>query len=227
MFVSALLVALPLALDAQKGKPKPPSSLPGTAVFVCNAAGIELCSDGIVGDGTNYLGFGSNETGSGAHLTGAGELWLGSGAVGYEVTLDFRGQTGACGTACRWDWVNDQRVMLMDFELQTNAVNGTAGTEIANGLLGIGVGTSAYARIKLNFLGPGGFLYELRFNSLEAAGSTAVAVTRTDSCTWEFTDDGALAHFKSGARKTLVNEGLFSMPFSMTVNIPGCVPGSD
>lgn len=226
LLVSVAITA-PLAFEAQKGKPRPQASYPGTTSFGCDLAGIDLCDDGIVGDGTNYPGVGANETGSGAHLTGsAGELWLGSSASGHMLTLDFRGQTGTCGAACRWDWVNHQRYTLSDFEIQSNAVTGPSGAEITGGLLGIPEGGRAYARLKINFSGPGGFLYELRFNALDAPGSTALDVTRTAACSWSFTDAGALAHFKSGSRRTLVDEGLFVMPVTFTFTVPGCVTGS-
>ena len=58
---------------------------------------------------------------------------------------------------------------------------------------------------------------------VEVGGRTfTVAVERTDVCTWRFSDHGALASFKSGTRRNLVHEGVFSLPFEMTLTAPNC-----
>ena len=103
--LAALVSGDILAQGRGGGAPKPPASYPGTATFRCNVGPACATLDGLLGDGSNYPGQGAPESGRGAHLrTSNGELWLGF-RDGYDLTLDFRGQSGTgCGTSCRWDW---------------------------------------------------------------------------------------------------------------------------
>jgi len=241
--LAALAVAVFVSgpLMAQRGggggKPKPPSSFPGTAEFRCNAG--DLCdagagADGLLGDGSNYAGVGEPEGGSGAQLrTSNGELWLGF-RDGYSLTLDFRGQSGnlcdgAGQPACQWDWTVNNRYTPADyFEIQSNVVDAD-GNEISNGLLGIPVGESRWARFNIGIISVDGRGYVLNFNRMNPDtpggdnGSREVVVTRTTACTWIFNDDGNQAFMKSGVRKGRVDEGLFFMPFEMTFTaLGGC-----
>jgi hypothetical protein len=212
---------LPGSLLAQR-KPKPPASYPGTAVFRCNIGDVG-CGDGIIGDGSDYPGIGANETGSGAHLTGSNsELWLGQA----EITIDFQGQQPTmcvAGSTCRWDWSTPAHTVDL-IEVQSNVVDGPQGNEVTGGLLTIPVGENRWARFNMAITDDQGINYLLRFNSLDDPGSSAVKVTRTASCTWVFTDDGAQALLKSGVRRSLLKEGLFTLPFEMTFDAPGCTP---
>jgi len=231
----AALVSGPLV--AQRGggggKPKPPSSHPGTAEFRCNVG--DTCdagafADGLLGDGSNYAGLGEPESGSGAHLrTSNGELWLGFRGGINALTLDFRGQVGSCGEACEWDWVNDNRYTPNEdyYEIQSNVVDGD-GNEIDNGLLGIPVGESRWARFNIGiFEDPNGRGYVLNFNRANPSvpggdnGSREVVVIRISPCTWIFNDDDHQAFMKSGVRKGRVDEGLFFMPFELTFTASG------
>ena len=185
---------------AQKGKPQPPpSSFPGTVEFRCDAD--PLCTDGIHGDGSGYPGIGASETGSGAHLAPNSELWLGPGAAGHTLTLDFQGQSGQCNPICRWDWANRQTFTAANFEIQSNVVDGPNGALVTGGLRSLAIGEIGWSRLKVSFSGPDGFLYVLRFSNVDHPAATAVRVERTDACQWRFLDDGALASLQSGVQQ--------------------------
>lgn len=229
-----LTVSVPGVLVAQQaaaGKPpQPPSSYLGTADLRCVIADIDLCADGLIGDGSGYPGTGAVETGAGAHFrTSNGELWLGK----VIFAVDFRGQEPTlCGNAgqpaCRWNWASGSQAIVNTVEIQSNVVGGLNGDPIDGGLLAIPVGGAGFSRLKITLQG-----FALNFDSEN--GSTTVAVTRTGACTWVFTDDftgdgpsndDARAFLTSGVRRNRVDEGLFQMPFEMTFSAPGCVPGS-
>ncbi len=233
----AMAITLPAAALAQRGgkPPKPPTSIPGTTDFRCDIADIDLCADGLVGNGTSYPGTGVSETGAGTHLTtGGGELWLGKSTI----TVDFRGQGptvcgGAGQPACRWDWATDNRATVMLTEIQSNVVSGLNGEPVDGGLLSIPEGASGFSRLKITIANADGNTFALNFDSED--GSTTAKVTRTAACTWVFTDDytgdgptadDARAFLKSGVRRNRIDEGLFSLPFEMTFTAPDCVAGS-
>ena len=236
LLMTVSLSGVIVAQQAGSAKPpKAPTSNLGTADFRCVIANIDLCADGLIGDGSGYLGTGAVETGAGAHLRIAnGELWLGK----MTFAVDFRGQGPTlCGNAgqpaCRWNWVSDSQAIVDLVEIQSNVVGGLNGDPIDGGLLAIPIGGAGFSRLKITIQNAAEVGFALNFDSEN--GSTTTAVTRTAVCTWVFTDDitgdgpsndDAQAFLTSGVRRNRVDEGLFQMPFEMTFTAPGCVPGS-
>ncbi len=219
------------------GKPKGPTSIPGEAWFRCNLGDLDGCDngfgDGLIGDGSGYFGEGAGDAGgSGAHLNiSNGEFWIGH--VEWTVNFGLQRPTmcdGAGQPACRWPWPSDPNepaiLTLGLAEIQSNFIN-EFNEPVDGGLMALPVGESGLARFKMTTENPGFWL-----NFTFEDGSDAVKVTRTDDCTWVFTDvldpdtgDRAMAILRSGTRKTLVMEGLFHLPFEMTFTAPGCIAG--
>jgi hypothetical protein len=230
----ALCLMASVFTEAQKKPSKPPSSLPGTAVFRCSFTQSCTSDDSILGDGTSYQGIGAAETGEGAHLSSVQEMWIGIGSGLHSVELHFTQPVGAapCSSSatapCR---LSSTTVVAVDGEFQSNVLDAN-GQPSPNGLLDVAPGTKTRTRLKISFSDPWGrsLLWGLNFNTIDYAGATDVNVARTDQCTWVFepgpNDRGGLSAYGSLNRGKAVrtDEGLYIMPFTITFSVPSMCP---
>jgi hypothetical protein len=228
------LVSMPL-LDAQKGgKPKPPADQSVTAKFRCDTLdplapcvpdGL-LLSDAITGDGSTYVGVGDWQSGSGAFLRAAdGEFSLDINAGGNRwILLDFRHVVLPPSGFHRKTF---ETVKLDAFHLNTNVIDPATGLQAADGLRSIPVGAQWPSLIKAGWADTYGFLYNIRFNPEGFPGSTNIAVTRVSQNSW--TIEATELHVarlvsppQSGKGKPTgpTDEGLYTMPFKITVTAP-------
>lgn len=214
------------------GKGKPGSGGGGTttpdipAEVTMRCPGVDCAStDRIQGDfGGSYGGdvtryFFNTDGGHGA-------LWM---YVDLPRTfmLDFTEQDGLAPCAisnsgCRRDFV----IINTPSPSPATAINPTDANDVVlpEGFFSIPVGGSAYARVKINFPDPSGrnILWTVRFNSGAYAGSTNVTVRRLSEDVWEVEataeDRARLVSVSTGkGRSVSTDEGLFVMPFKMTV----------
>lgn len=241
LFVSALTVSL------WAGKPAPPPpDTPVTATLRCAASGYlnpytecpsSQSPDRIQGDAAGpYVG--DPATGLGAFLAtvinSPNNLRLNLSnnkgqTLGLAITIDLRSSSGTPACAAK---KNCRRVAPYYFEIVTTDqspfgdvvdVVDSAGTPLPNGLLSIPIDASANANMKVNFPDPFGrdLTWTLRFNPGSYPGSSYVTVTRTAANTWFVTASatslGKLVVSPSGGVQGQTDEGLFSMPFQMTI----------
>ena len=92
-----------------------------------------------------------------------------------------------------------------------------------NGLIGMQAGAALNARMHINFPDPGGrsLIWTVRFNTRDYPGSGHVSVTRVDANTWTVEASAAqlakLVASPSGGVQQQTDEGLFQMPFKLTI----------
>jgi hypothetical protein len=234
----AVLIATVLPLSAQKGKPKPPADILGTAwidndaVTPCAAdANTRIHSD-CLGDNGAY----TQADGAGTYpklLGDTGALWLQTYGSRF-VTIDFSDLVPGsvlCGTSCYRTFGNllDTTVpraggLEYTASLHGNAIDG-AGRAVTGGLRGLAVGQSSAARFFVNIPDPAGrsFHYTLFFDATNYPNSDFATVTRTAPCTWQIVSTGnaeLIAHGTGKNRDT--REGVFSMPFRLVFEAPAC-----
>ena len=230
--LAVLSLALPVA--AQKGKPIP--DLPGTFTMRTAWDPGGAGPDRVTGD--NLGAYVADIDGTSVILNGNREFR--SGLFGLRfVQLDFLQEVVAatCGAGCFRTFGNlvipEPNTYAPEgpyrVSMQTNIVN-SANVETPNGLMGVGVGHSAYARFFVTFKDPAGrdFHWSALFNPAEYPGSSLVQVTHSPACTWTIEANGAnaVAGLRAWAVKKGKNgnsdEGLFSMPFGITFTVPNC-----
>lgn len=159
------------------------------------------------------------------YLTSTGDLFM-KVDLPRTFTLDFTMPDGMApcaltSTGCRknFDIIDVPSPTPATFVNPTNASD----VELPNGFLSVPVGGSAFARVKINFPDPSGrpYLWTIRFNSGAYAGSTNVAVRRLSESTWEVeasdADRARLVSRTTKGRTVTTDEGLYVMPFKMTV----------
>lgn len=178
---------------------------------------------------------GNATTGLGAFLTASGNdlaLKLSDTRgqlLGLTISMDFRSPYGLAACISK---KNCRRVAPYFFDVATtdqspfgdlvNPVD-ASGVDLPNGLLSIPIGTSANANMKVNFPDPFGrtLTWTVRFNPVSYPGSSYVTVTRTADGAWvveaSATSLAKLVASPSGDTRNQTDEGLFYMPFRMTV----------
>lgn len=236
--VSAMTVAtgMTVLVEAQKGGgPKPPSELAAVATITCPEAAV--C--GIIGDSS-----GSNPA---KMLTSTNEMNISLDGTS-AITLDFSGQNpdnsppsdcSLSSSTCLWDWAQypQTRTFSTAFTMQSNTLDPSGETELAGGLLGIPVNGSVANQARLNMTitvpetAPGFWRFDFNPNIPPNGGGIPVQVIRTDACTWVFTAvDGEKAALSilvkpPKGKQYAHREGLYSMPFVLTYNVPSLCGG--
>jgi hypothetical protein len=198
---------------------------PVSALYRCPTTTECVSPDGIAGDASGAI-VGNTSTGRGAfHLAGQfnGELYI-RPPDGRTLALDFTMPDGPApclqsSTGCR------RTFTFVDSE----GTNSTTNPRTANDqplpslFYGIPVGGSAPSRFKLNFPDPDGrnYLWTIRFNPSEYAGSSFVIVRRTAANVWEVeataADRARLVSTTTHGQQVMTDEGLFVMPFKIVV----------
>ncbi len=226
-----IATTVPIAFAQKGGKPKP-ADQSGTASFRC--AGLTPCGppgfvvqDSITGDGNAYVGVGDLISGSGAFVRSDGEFSLDLRAGrGRFVYLNFEEQVaGPSGSFSRKTF---DQATLDSFHLNTNVINPATGQDASGALLAIPVGQTWPSRIKAFWTDPYGIDYVIRFNPDHYPGSTYVWITREGENTWSIEAGHAevarlvsTPHDPKGKPGSqTVDEGLYVMPFKMTLTIP-------
>ena len=100
-----------------------------------------------------------------------------------------------------------------------------SGNELVGGFSAIPVGESRFARGKINVWDPAddSALWVYRFNAVDYPGSSNLIVSRTSTTEWIVTTSAAssdrarLIYTRLQGKTFLNDEGLFSMPFALTV----------
>jgi hypothetical protein len=222
MAVAGVVAAL-VSADGLVARAKPVASLPGQFQFdetLCHA----VISDQALGDCDGLY----------ATVSGATSVELNPNrefratlAGERHVRLDLSSQVEPpeCGIGCARTF---GAVLDVAATMQTNVVD-AANLEIANGLLGVGIG-GARARFYFTFPDPDGrgFNWSVLFNPQEYPGATLLHVTRIDSCSWRLeAPPGTKAGLRGWnavkkGRGGSTNEGLFAVSFAIDFTAPGC-----
>ncbi len=237
------------ATHAKGSSPSQVTYTGATASFRGNCAPVTSCtgtaSDRILGDGSVYTGNPTLTTSFGAFLvTYSGsnydDFYLrldATQAPGPYVFLDFRDQVGAatCGSSCRRSEAYDFGTVtvtttLFQGLLVRPLVDATTGLAISGGFEGMSLGQTAQAGMLLNFPDPFNrkLVWTVRFNPTDYPGSSPVYVTRAGTNTWTIEagpTNGApawaeLVASPSGSVQRQTDEGIFNMPFQITVTVP-------
>jgi hypothetical protein len=101
-----------------------------------------------------------------------------------------------------------------------------SGDPLTGGMRAIPVGAEVFANLKINFPDPSGrsLVWTVRFNPRDYPGSSPVRVTRSASSEWVAeagdTEFANLVQSKDGSVRGQVGEGLYSMPFRLTITLP-------
>ena len=238
-----VVVVVAFGLVGSMEAQKPPKNnggntlFPVTAEFRCPLTVDCIGPDQVEGDalgpyrGTTPPGSATAREGEeatmGAYLT-EGNLFLFSlkSAGGRTISLAFTRPIGtapcsAAGT-CRKTFssaITDRSIPGS----RTYPVD-AMGTDLPNGFESIAVGQSVRARMYLNFDDPAGraILWTIRFDPRFYPGSTHLTVTRTAVTQWIISatesDIAQLVSVNTSSGKSVtLNEGYYTMPFSITV----------
>ena len=243
----AAVCALSTVLVVAQGKGKAPAKWPGTASFRCVLNGCPEGGgpDGILGDGSDYAYVQNVQNADqmvGAGMYSAnGDMHINLGSPSqYHVWLDFRTPVDNAGCSvvhpaeC-FPYGNQLLKIDTKTEIQTRLTD-AAGNDTGGGLLSMAPGADGFARVRFDFTGQAegdGLLWRVRFNKLDYAGSSDMAVVRLADkpCTWVFTADtddlAGVWTSKTISRKKAerIDYGLYVMPFQLTFNlfdITGC-----
>ena len=236
--VVVALLAAGGAVEAQKGKPSGGGSItlfPVTAEFRCPMTADCQAFDGIQGDsdgpyrGTTPNGGATTQEGlasnNGAYLTDGGLfLFVLKPGFGRSAYFDFAEPVGAAPCAangsCRKNFTVVTTVETPHGS-RTYPVD-ALGSDLPNGFMSLNVGSSARARIFLNFADPSGraLLWTVRFDPQLHPGSTPLTVTRPTVNTWTIEagpdEIGGLTSATTSGKSVKLNEGYFRMPFKIT-----------
>jgi hypothetical protein len=232
--------------SVRAAKPVKPAKTPDTATLHCpvDPGCVMLTTpDRIQGDPVGpYVG--NTTTGLGAFLNESNDFLLslsasGGQPLGQRLFLDFREpvSTPPCTAAntlkgegrtepsCRrvepfyFDTVTAYESPFGDLVNPVNA----SGVDLENGLLDVVIGTTVQAKVKINFPDPYGrdLIWTVRFNPVNYPGSSYVSVTRTTGNIWivesTSTTPAKLVAPPGGDTRDQTDEGLFLMPFLMTI----------
>ena len=160
------------------------------------------------------------------YISDVGKFWLSTEDAGRTLYVDFTEPDGpapclATSKGCRMDFSTASvNVPNMGFNINPTDENDNV---LPNGLMDIRVGGSAFARVKINFDDPSGrdYLWTIRFNPGQYAGSTHVRLTRVDEVTWiaEATAEerARLVAINNKGKLVMTDEGLYIMPFKVTI----------
>lgn len=165
-------------------------------------------------------------SGAAVYISDAKKFWLSTEPAKRTIFVDFYEPDGrapclSTSKGCRMNFTTASvTVPTMGFHI--NPVD-EQDNELPDGLYAIPVGGSALARLKINFKDPSGrdYLWTIRFNPGQYAGSTHVRVTRVDDITWisEATgiDRARLVAINNKGKLVMTDEGLYIMPFRITI----------
>ena len=223
MFVVLCTLLAVSPICGQGKPPKPSGNIPVTVILRCPGTGC-IPTDGIGGDfygpyANDVTRFFLNTAG------GHGALWLYVDPP-RSFRLDFTQPDGIAPCELTMAGCNKNFTIIdTPSPSPATAVNPTDeyDVELPQGFLGIPIGGSAYARVKINFPDPLGrnLLWTIRFNSSAYPGTTNVAVRRISESTWEVEataeDRARLVCVTTRGRPAGTDEGLYIMPFKMTV----------
>jgi hypothetical protein len=219
-----VLVATALPFAA---KPPKPTNTPVSADFRCRLG--DVCADRILGDpGGPYIG--SLPTMVGAFLTPSYTFTLLLEGSGQSLTMDFTAPVGVAGcvahSSCRKNF--DQFTTYSIPYGSTVIPIDASGDVWPGGLTGMPVATALAARMKINFPDPSGrsLIWTVRFNTRDYPGSGYVSVIRVNSNSWKVSASASstqlanLVASPSGGAQRQTDEGLYEMPFELTIVKP-------
>jgi len=234
--LTGVLLAMAAASTPLAGAGKPKAQdLAASAQFRCNfEPGNPSCpdnaieSDRIRDDGGGAYDEFNAATTEGASLNVNGEFFLNfipgdlTTQVGRYLSLDFRRQIDGSVT-----YRTFQTLAMANGYMRTNTLAADGVTPLTGGLLGIPCGDTAQALLLVTFPENASRTWVVRFNPLDYPTSNNVVVTRHTGTSWTIATapDAARAVLVSRTtvrnKVTIVNEGTYVMPFSVTVNVPG------
>jgi hypothetical protein len=232
-------VATLSAGPASGQKVKPGTLYPVTAEFRCPATPDcdgtpvdRLVGDGLVYTGTTPAGSPTTQDGTaenlGAYFTVVGDfLFVLKSWSDRTVTFHFTEPVSAptCGLNCKKNFtqvttntsVPGGRTVVVDAQ----------GVRLPDSVRGLALNQTARAVSLINFADPSGRLlnWTVRFDPLQAPGSSYVNVTRTGTKEWliEAADAmvASLSNYTTGSGKQVTTqEGLYRMPFRIRVTVP-------
>jgi hypothetical protein len=234
----AILAVTALPVSAQKGKPKPPADILGTA-WIDNDADTLCVSDPgtrIHSDCQGDNGAYTQIDGDGTYpklLGDTGAFWLRTYGSRY-VTIDFSDLVPGsvlCGTSCYRTFgdvldTTTPRAGGLDWtvSIHGNAID-AAGKALSSGLRSLDIGQSSDARFFVNIPDPEGrsFHYSLFFDTTNYPNSDFATVTRTAACSWLIESNGYAELVAHGTGKNKnTREGRFWMPFRVVFEAPAC-----
>ena len=223
------ILSLGSAIDAQKGKP--PAPVAATALFRCPG---ELCpaadptsmppvlTDAVTGDQYEMV-YGAAD---GSQIDSAGEFALFLKPNGRSLWLDFANGPAPCA-GCRRTFASIAIDAAYAGVFHSNVIDPATGNEASLGLRSIPVGATWRSRLKVAFntVSTSGqtIQWAVRFNPRDYYPSDHISVTRTATKQWVLlatSAERAMLVSVCCRQKTYTNEGLYAMPFSVTVNEP-------
>jgi hypothetical protein len=219
-------------LVAQAAKPPNVTYWPATASFRDVADRIQ--SDGL----GPYIGNATSRVGAFLvtyRLSTLNDftIWLDPSLGSRAINLDLGAgvpNSNNCGSQCRLDF-NQVSVTSTPFNgMLVRPVDGD-GNPTDGGMQAMGVGETSNAHMLLNFPDPSGrsLIWTVRFNPPGYPGSCALEVTRDSSTQWTVETNPAcdlakLVASPDGSVRRQTDEGLFHMPFQLTVTYPIPIP---
>jgi len=207
--------------------------IPATLTFRCTGASLTCPSidnpDRIQGDsGGPYLGQMPTRTTpqQGAYIDSSKELYFVlPPSIGRSAFFDFSDMTQPPGDSRR------TFMALWSSQLQPSSLAGPRdanGNGLANGLYSIAIGGTMAGEFKWNFYDTPNstdtYLWTIRFNPWRYPGTSPVSITRTGQSAWTIEAPldaiGLLQARTMSGKEVVYAEGLYTMPFQVTVTVP-------